>query len=103
MARSAFGVRRLSELRGWARASPILAIGLVIVVLGAVMPVVVRRRRPAFRLAMAGTLLFAVSLATWISVVAPGFQRKDVLVEVTAGAEKERERIELVLSPGGNE
>ena len=41
------------------------------IVLGAIMTVVVRRRRPAFRLAMAGTILFAVSLATWISVVAP--------------------------------
>ncbi len=40
------------------------------IVLGAIMTVVVRRRRPAFRLAMAGTILFAVSLATWISVVA---------------------------------
>jgi eukaryotic-like serine/threonine-protein kinase len=38
-----------------------------------------------------------------ISVAAPGFQRKDVLVEVTAGAERERERIEIVLSPGGSE
>jgi Protein kinase domain len=37
-----------------------------------------------------------------VSVVAPGFQRRDLVVEVTAGAEKERERIELVLSPGGN-
>ena len=41
------------------------------IVLGAIMTVVVRRRRPAFRLAMAGTILFAVSLATWISMVAP--------------------------------
>jgi hypothetical protein len=40
------------------------------IALGAIMTVVVRRRRPAFRLAMAGTILFAVSLATWISVVA---------------------------------
>jgi hypothetical protein len=38
-----------------------------------------------------------------VSIAAPGYQRKDLLVEVTAGAEKERERIELVLSPGGNE
>ncbi|HYO12659.1 MAG TPA: protein kinase [Thermoanaerobaculia bacterium] len=38
-----------------------------------------------------------------VSVAAPGFRRKDLRVEVTAGAEKERERIELVLSPGGNE
>ena len=41
------------------------------IVLGALMTIVVRRRRPAFRLAMAGTILFAVSLATWVSVVAP--------------------------------
>ena len=41
------------------------------IVLGALMTVVVRRRQPAFGLAMAGTILFAVSLATWISVVAP--------------------------------
>ena len=41
------------------------------IVLGAIMTVVVRRRRPAFWLAMAGTILFALSLATWISVVAP--------------------------------
>jgi eukaryotic-like serine/threonine-protein kinase len=38
-----------------------------------------------------------------VSIAAPGFRRKDLRVEVTAGAEKERERIELVLSPGGNE
>ena len=41
------------------------------IVLGAIMTVVVRGRRPAFRLALAGTILFAVSLAIWISVVAP--------------------------------
>jgi hypothetical protein len=41
------------------------------IVLGAIMTVMVRRRRPAVRLALTGTILFAVSLATWISVVAP--------------------------------
>jgi len=41
------------------------------IVLGAIMTVVVRRRRPAFRLAMAATVLFALSLATWVSMVAP--------------------------------
>jgi NADH-quinone oxidoreductase subunit N len=34
--RSTFGVRRLSELRGWARSSPLLAVALGLVVLGAV-------------------------------------------------------------------
>ena len=34
--RSAFGVRRLSELRGWARSSPLLGAGLVIVIVGSV-------------------------------------------------------------------
>ena len=38
-----------------------------------------------------------------VSIAAPGFRRKDLRVEVTAGAEKERERVELTLSPGGNE
>lgn len=41
------------------------------IVLGAIMTFVARRRRPAFRLAMAGTILFALSLATWVSMVAP--------------------------------
>lgn len=36
-----------------------------------------------------------------ISVVAPGHQRQDFLVEVSATAEKDRERIEVVLTPGG--
>jgi len=36
VARSAFGARHLSELRGWARSSPLLAVGLVLVILGAV-------------------------------------------------------------------
>jgi formate hydrogenlyase subunit 3/multisubunit Na+/H+ antiporter MnhD subunit len=35
VARSAFGVRRLTELRGWARSSPLLALGLVLVIVGA--------------------------------------------------------------------
>ena len=34
--RSTFGVRRLSELRGWARSSPILAVAFALVVVGAV-------------------------------------------------------------------
>ncbi len=34
--RSTFGVRRLSELRGWARSSPILGLGFILVILGAV-------------------------------------------------------------------
>jgi tRNA A-37 threonylcarbamoyl transferase component Bud32 len=38
-----------------------------------------------------------------ISLVLPGFQRKDILVEVTETADKERERIDAVLTPGGNE
>jgi formate hydrogenlyase subunit 3/multisubunit Na+/H+ antiporter MnhD subunit len=33
---STFGARRLSELRGWARSSPILGVGLVIVLAGAI-------------------------------------------------------------------
>ena len=41
------------------------------IVLGAVTTVVLRHRRPAFWLVLAATVLFAVSLATWISVVAP--------------------------------
>jgi hypothetical protein len=36
-----------------------------------------------------------------ISIVAPGYQRQDVQVVVTETAEKDRERIEVVLSPGG--
>ena len=38
-----------------------------------------------------------------ISIVMPGFQRKDILVEVTETADKERERIDAVLTPGGND
>jgi len=34
--RSAFGVGHLSELRGWARSAPLLAVGLVLVIAGAV-------------------------------------------------------------------
>ena len=34
--RSAFGVRRLSELRGWARASPLMGLTLVLVLVGVV-------------------------------------------------------------------
>jgi CRISPR/Cas system-associated exonuclease Cas4 (RecB family) len=36
-----------------------------------------------------------------ISIVAPGYQRQDVQVVVMETAEKDRERIEVVLSPGG--
>lgn len=36
-----------------------------------------------------------------VSFMAPGFRRKDVLVEVTATAERDRERIDVVLAPGG--
>jgi hypothetical protein len=38
-----------------------------------------------------------------VSVVAPGHQRQDILVDVTPGAEKERDHIEVSLSPGGDE
>jgi tRNA A-37 threonylcarbamoyl transferase component Bud32 len=38
-----------------------------------------------------------------ISLVLPGYHRKDILVEVTETADKERERIDEVLTPGGNE
>lgn len=38
-----------------------------------------------------------------ISIVMPGFQRKDILVEVTETADKQRERIDAVLTPEGNE
>lgn len=41
------------------------------IVLGATMAFVLRRRRPAFWWAMAATILYAASLVTWISVVAP--------------------------------
>jgi serine/threonine protein kinase len=38
-----------------------------------------------------------------VSIVAPGHQQQDIVVEVTPGAEKERDRIEVDLSPGGGE
>jgi eukaryotic-like serine/threonine-protein kinase len=38
-----------------------------------------------------------------VSVTAPGFRRQDFLVDVTGGAEKEKERIEVRLAPGGDE
>jgi serine/threonine protein kinase len=38
-----------------------------------------------------------------ISLVLQGYRRKDFLVEVTETAEKPRDRIEWVLTPGGNE
>lgn len=38
-----------------------------------------------------------------ISIVAPGHRRKDIRVEVTPTADKERERIEVVLAMGGNQ
>jgi serine/threonine-protein kinase len=38
-----------------------------------------------------------------VSIVAPGHQQQDIVVEVTPGAEKERDRIEVDLSPGGDE
>ena len=36
-----------------------------------------------------------------VSIVAPGHRRQDLLVEVIPTAENDRERIELVLTPGG--
>jgi hypothetical protein len=38
-----------------------------------------------------------------VSVVARGYQRQDILVEVTPGAEKERDHIAVTLSSGGDE
>jgi hypothetical protein len=38
-----------------------------------------------------------------VSIVAPGHQRRDLAVEVSPGAEKEREKIEIKLVPGGSE
>lgn len=38
-----------------------------------------------------------------ISVSAPGFRRQDYLVDVTGGAEKEKQRIDVRLAPGGDE
>jgi hypothetical protein len=37
-----------------------------------------------------------------ISVIAPGQRQQDFIVEVNSGAPKERERIDVDLSPGGN-
>jgi serine/threonine protein kinase len=37
-----------------------------------------------------------------ISLVMPGYERKDILVEVTETADKERERIDAVLTPRGD-
>lgn len=39
--------------------------------IGAIFAGVLRRDRPAFTLALAATLLYAISLATWFAVVAP--------------------------------
>ncbi len=36
-----------------------------------------------------------------ISIVSPGYRRHDVMVEVTETAERDRERITVELSPGG--
>jgi len=36
-----------------------------------------------------------------VSIVAPGHRRQDFLVEVTATAEKDRERLDVILLPGG--
>ena len=38
-----------------------------------------------------------------VSVSAPGFRRQDYLVDVTGGAEKEKQRIDVRLAPGGDE
>ena len=38
-----------------------------------------------------------------VSIEAPGHQRQDIVIEVTPGAENERDRIEVDLSPGGDE
>jgi serine/threonine protein kinase len=38
-----------------------------------------------------------------VSVIAPGRERQDILVEVTPGATKERDHIAVTLSPGGHE
>jgi serine/threonine protein kinase len=38
-----------------------------------------------------------------VSVVASGYQQQDFMVEVTPGAEKERERLDVTLSSGGDE
>jgi hypothetical protein len=36
-----------------------------------------------------------------VSIVAPGHRRKDILVEVMPTAENDRERIDIILTPGG--
>ena len=41
------------------------------ILLGAVVTVAIRHKRPAFWLAMAATTLYATSLATWFAIVAP--------------------------------
>ena len=41
------------------------------ILLGAMLAFVLRRERPAFWLALGATVLYAASLATWFSVVAP--------------------------------
>ena len=41
------------------------------ILLGAVLTFLIRHKRPAFWLAMAATILYATSLATWFAVVAP--------------------------------
>jgi hypothetical protein len=40
-------------------------------ILGSILTFVLRRERPAFWLSMAATILYAVSLATWFTVVEP--------------------------------
>ena len=37
-----------------------------------------------------------------VSLTAPGYRRQDILVEVTQTADKERERIDVTLAPGGD-
>jgi hypothetical protein len=36
-----------------------------------------------------------------VTLSAPGYQRQDLAIEVTGGAEKDRQRIDVNLSPGG--
>ncbi|HKV07724.1 MAG TPA: serine/threonine-protein kinase [Thermoanaerobaculia bacterium] len=38
-----------------------------------------------------------------VSITAPGFRRQDYLVDVTGGAEEEKQRINVRLAPGGDE
>jgi hypothetical protein len=61
-------------------------------------PVGLAKRYPG-RLGMPGTWLRLPAGRHRISVVAPGLGRQDFVVEVTAGAEKERDRIEVDLKP----